>query len=308
MNNAQIAYHLQKEIMELSKDENNFFRTKSLQKAVETINRIPFDLAGKSPQELTQINGIGKGIADRIVKIVQENKTGGGADLLQIEGLGIKTLQKIEELFGEMDLAKVKQLAEAGSLLQIPRMSPKTVVKILEGIGKIERGENIRRPAATGQSIADRVLKDLDGLVERVEAVGSLRRGSPTIKDVDIIIVTNNRKAVYEKLVAESYDLVMSGEAILRFRDESGVMTDITFLDPQDWAPTLLYRTGDKNFNIFMRAIAKSKGWRLNEHGLFGADGALLARDSEEQIFKAYGWPFIPPQDRADGRWRKYTG
>ena len=47
-----------------------------------------------------------------------------------------------------------------------------------------------------------------------------------------------------------------------------------------------------------MRNVAKSKGLKLSEYGLFKADGSKLKIKSEEDYFDALEMEYIPPKFR----------
>ena len=61
----------------------------------------------------------------------------------------------------------------------------------------------------------------------------------------------------------------------------------------------LLYFTGSKEHNVRLRGIAKKKGWKLNEYGLFEGEKLIPCRD-EAEIFRALGLSYIPPELRED--------
>jgi DNA polymerase (family 10) len=54
----------------------------------------------------------------------------------------------------------------------------------------------------------------------------------------------------------------------------------------------------DADLNKKMRSIAKSKGLKLSEYGLFKEDGTKLKINSEEEFFKALDMEFIEPKFR----------
>lgn len=71
----------------------------------------------------------------------------------------------------------------------------------------------------------------------------------------------------------------------------------------------LLYWTGNDIFNRSMRLLARKKGMRLNQHGLFKdvlrgpngeklTKGILIEAHDEQKIFKALGVPYWPPGQR----------
>jgi DNA polymerase (family 10) len=60
----------------------------------------------------------------------------------------------------------------------------------------------------------------------------------------------------------------------------------------------MLHFTGSKVHNIKMRAIAKEKGWLLNQHGLFDKDSNLIKCSTEKEIFDKLEIDYIEPEFR----------
>jgi DNA polymerase/3'-5' exonuclease PolX len=153
----------------------------------------------------------------------------------------------------------------------------------------------LRRPLSEVQPIIDAVLNIIKPLVSRIEVAGSIRRGRKDIKDADIVCI-GEAAPVANALGAAGLNFVVSGPSILRGHSQ-GFLMDIRFTDELHYGALLLMYTGPKEFNIRMRSEAKSRGMSLNEYGL-SKDGVLIASRAEEDIFKAMGWPYIPPNQR----------
>jgi DNA polymerase (family 10) len=55
--------------------------------------------------------------------------------------------------------------------------------------------------------------------------------------------------------------------------------------------------TGSPRFNIWQRALAKRKGFRLNEYGLW-RENEWIAGRTEREIFDILGMKYYHPQER----------
>jgi len=152
-----------------------------------------------------------------------------------------------------------------------------------------------RIPRVQVEPLIRLVLSRLSPAIEQAEVVGSYRREKPDVKDVDILIIGDPKQALQ---IAEQFadDIVMSGDFIIRFHHRD-VLFDLTFTNKKEWGACLLYRTGSKQFNIKTRAVAKKKGLRLNEHGLFEGE-KCLASETEEEILRELGFVWVEPRDR----------
>lgn len=156
--------------------------------------------------------------------------------------------------------------------------------------------------------------KLFDGL-GKYEIVGSWRRGKDTYKDVDILtVMTPKEWATFKDRLQEDDNFGPApghthpdfGDEVIRGGYRNGTRYD--YLDvnrvpnPDEWGAWLLFRTGSAQFNIAMRGYLKKFGCGLNERGLIGPDGNVVASKTEEDIFSAIGIPYIKPEDREDAR------
>src|SRR5262249_59779639 len=63
----------------------------------------------------------------------------------------------------------------------------------------------------------------------------------------------------------------------------------------------LQYFTGSKAHNVKVRTLAQRKGLTLNEYGLNEeTSGRLVASATEEEIYRALGMDWVPPEMRED--------
>jgi DNA polymerase (family 10) len=79
------------------------------------------------------------------------------------------------------------------------------------------------------------------------------------------------------------------------------------FITNQDSYGACLYQsTGPAMYNVHKRKLAKSKGFKLNEYGLFDREtNEKVAGETEESIFEAMGWSYKEPHQRKAPSWIK---
>jgi DNA polymerase (family 10) len=137
--------------------------------------------------------------------------------------------------------------------------------------------------------------------VIRCEACGSLRRRGETIGDLDILFSSTEPGPVLEHFVKlpDVAKVLAHGPTKASVRLLDGVQCDLRGVADEQYPFALAYFTGSKAHNIVMRRRAIERGLRLNEYGLEGADGLVPCR-SEEDLFKALGLAYIPPELRED--------
>ena len=274
---------------------------------------------------LTNLDGVGKGTAERIVEFVDtgsvsehqellERIPSGLFDVLEIPGLGPKAVKLMWEELGITSVEELKAKLDSPELLALPRMGKKSIENIRKAIEFSEKAGD-RIPLGVARPIALEILEELRSLpgVEQANYAGSLRRGRETIGDLDFLVACQDPAAVREHFVrrAAVTQVLAKGETKSSVRLEvSGValQADLRIVEKDAYGAALMYFTGSKEHNVRLREIAIKKDRRLNEYGLFeGKDerpqdsGATpLAAASEEEIYEALDLSFLPPELRED--------
>lgn len=80
----------------------------------------------------------------------------------------------------------------------------------------------------------------------------------------------------------------------------SGFPVDIFSTTEENWAMSMVIRTGPKSSNIRLAMAAKKKGWRLNAYGAgyTREDGSILACKTEREVFELVGLEYKEPWER----------
>ena len=194
----------------------NPFRVRSYQNASRTLGGLEEDLwEVTSEGRLTNVKGIGKGIAGLITEALTEGRWGdigelytsvppGLIEMLAIPGLGPK---RIKQFYDELEIESIEQLrvaGENGHLRELDRMGEKSEQKILDGIELLKRFSGRRRldvGLLYGEALEGRI-SSMDG-VSRAQLAGSTRRRKETIGDLDIVaaVLPEDVESVTEQIV-----------------------------------------------------------------------------------------------------------
>lgn len=132
-------------------------------------------------------------------------------------------------------------------------------------------------------------------LPEKTQVAGSLRRDEPKVKDIDLVTVLPMDE-LRKRLAEKGLKPLSSGQSNLTVKYQ-GQQVNVYHADPDHFGATLMYASGPRGANIHNRALAKAKGWRLNQYGLFDESGKLIASD-EHGIYQALGKTWRKPQHR----------
>lgn len=131
---------------------------------------------------------------------------------------------------------------------------------------------------------------------------GSILRKKETVHDIDIVV-----GSTYPPIVEWIQKQIESNDNKNSYNLKGalyGLHTDVWLCPPEEWAPMLLFATGPRRFNIFMRKRAKDQGMVLNQKGLFErtADngcGARIDNNLEGNIiWHVLHRRWIPPEER----------
>ncbi len=295
----------------------NRFKVRAYRVAAQSVDAL--DEAIEDVQRegrLRQVPGVGEHIAEKIDQFLRTGsldyydklKKGAPADfeeLVQVEGLGPKRVLALHDALGIQTLKDLEDAAVSGRLAKVAGFGAVSQAKILEGLGRLERGDRV--PYSDAKKQADALVKALRmraGVV-RVELAGSLRRKKKTIGDIDLVAAVKDAKNVgsfFSKL-PQVAAVIASGPTKVSVRLESGRQCDLRMVKPVEFGAAWLYFSGSKAHNIELRKVAQGRGWKLNEYGLFDMHGDVLAQETEEEIYEKLGFGFIPPKLREQVGW-----
>ena len=152
------------------------------------------------------------------------------------------------------------------------------------------------------RSIAERVRGVLSPYCDKIEIAGSIRRGKPTVHDIDLVMIPKSgQDLMLNSLLCSMGKIVLDGPRVKRLQlPDENITVDIYLATPDTWTVLLLIRTGSAESNVRLSSLARRKGWRLKAsgEGLFDEDSNRIAGDTEESIFEALGIPFQQPHER----------
>jgi DNA polymerase (family 10) len=326
MDNKAIANILYEtaDLMEIANEDS--FRIRSYRRAAEALEASPERIADiiSEDKKLLAIPGIGKGMVANLKEIFREGKLLLHAELLKkynptmlellkIQGLGPKTIALIWSEFHISDIEGVEKLAREKKIQTLPRMGEKQEQKILKGIEDYRRISG-RFHLDAADTVAQNLIAHLSGTpgIEKITPAGSLRRGRDTVGDIDILVTgkswsatagakNGNATAAIEKTLTFPgiLQVLVKGDDKVSFKLRNGMQVDVRFLSPDSFGAAMQYFTGSKSHNVNLRQRALKQGLTLNEYGLVRIeDKKRVAGKTEEEVYKALGLDYIPPELR----------
>jgi DNA polymerase beta len=270
------------EIRDYEKLVRNEYKYRAYEKVLKVIKSFSFEI--KSISRLKNISGIGK---KTLIKIKEYLDTG--------------TMNRLEEVR--------KEFNSLNSFLNIYGVGLKKAIELYKKniltIDDLKHHTNILNQT---QKIGLKYFDELNKKIPRVEIqkfekyikkffpiiiCGSYRRKLPYSRDIDIIIDSKYKDKLDSLDIIK--DILISGEKIVSavcIIDKIHRKIDFRFVNKKDYWFSVLYFTGSKEFNIYIRSMAKKKGIKLNEY----SSGKHV--DSEKDIFEMISLKYIPPHKR----------
>ena len=293
------------------------FRIRSYRTAASAIEGTPEsveDLLRNPEKKVTDIPGIGKGIA-AILKEISERGSferrdemlqkypASALELLKIQGLGPKSIALLFEQYRVCTIDDLERLCKEQKLRELPRMGAKLEEKVLKSIAQYRQSAG-RFLLSFGYRTAAEIteyLRQIPG-VDHVIAAGSLRRAKETIGDLDLLASGPGAVATLEHLTHHPRVHQVLGQgankASVLFGME-GIQVDLRAVPPESYGAALQYFTGSKEHGVNLRTRALKQGLTLNEYALARLDdNTRVAGDTEESIYEALGLPYIAPELR----------
>ena len=175
-------------------------------------------------------------------------------------------------------------------------------------------------------SVGNALVALLRPYVTQIEIAGSLRRGKPEVSDIEILFVPATQTSpdgLFDTLTVDLADayiesLYKSGLIGKRFNSAgyiaawgpknklgihipSGIPVDFFATTADNWAVSLVIRTGSLETNLKLTTGAHKMGRSLHAYGSgvsIHATGEQIKCNSEEDVFRCCNVPYLPPELR----------
>ncbi len=145
--------------------------------------------------------------------------------------------------------------------------------------------------------IAVRVVEEMLPYCERIEIGGSLRRKKAEVKDIEIIVISNDREGL--KKVVDKW-MRVKGEVTGKYTQRilpDGIKLDLFFATKENFGNIFLIRTGNWQFSRQMMIKLLQKGLKQKDGYLWKGEEKINCYE-EEDIFRLLDTPYIEPEKR----------
>ena len=316
-------------IKDIKKISTNQFRIKQLKNVLLILKKYPKKIDLNNYEELSNIDGIGKGTIERIKEILNNGLLSELNNFIDTTKEKTKIIENLESVVGIGNVHAV-ELYNYGikSVKDLKKKIKNNEIKVSDKIklglkyhGKFEG--NIPRKETNNvyklfKKIINKINKKLPEDEKYIfEICGSYRREKITSNDIDVLI---SKKGKIESNCLENIIKILKTNIIddkpflidditdkniqtkymgfAKYKDNPPRRVDIRFVPFEFYYSALLYFTGSAELNKKMRNIAKSKKLKLSEYGLFKENGDRLPINSERDVFDILGIEYLHPRLR----------
>ncbi len=292
------------------------FRVLSYHRAAHVLRAWPEPLAVMSAEgRMTEVPGVGKKLAVSISQIVEsgtfpeyeqvkETFPASLVEIMEIGGVGPKKARVLHDELGVESLDDLAVALAEGRVGELPGFGERTADNIKAGIEAFRRHHE-RILLFEARPLAEEIAAHLSSVpgVEHVEPAGSLRRWQETVGDIDVLVSSADPEAVMEaaRTMPLTTGVIGSGPTKTSVLTTSGLQVDVRVVAPNQWGAALQYFTGDKEHNIRLREIAKKRGLKVNEYGVFATENdERCGGATEQEVYDLLGMPTPPPEIRTN--------
>ena len=318
MDNANIAAAFDQLADLLEFQGANAFRIRAYRNSSRVIRDYPESIASlvnTDPSSLTDIDGVGKAVAEKCVVLVQTGQLpqiqeilkqvpATVLDMLRVPGLGPKKAALLYRELGIENLEQLEQACQQEQVRALKGLGAKTEQQILQGIA-IADAANQRIYWYEADQIATELRAHFSSCtgIDQFEFAGSYRRGRETVGDLDILVVSGDSEQVMDHLASfpAVEETIARGDTKMSIRLTTSFQVDLRVVARESFGAAFQYFTGSQAHNVHLRGLARQRGLKINEYGIFRVeeeDEIYIAGETEEDLYAALDLPVFAPELR----------
>jgi len=277
------------------------FKARAYARGAEVLERLDADLGELvEARRLTSLPGIGPALAAMITDLYQTGRSqtleeqrgrvpAGAVELSRIPRLGLDKIAALHAALGIRTLDDLEAACVAGRVRTVKGIGERTERRILEAIRKLREPEAQHVLLPEALAIADAMSNHLGktpGIVG-VDAAGDLRRWYESVDRLSMVVASDRpddtmKHAARAPLLNE---VTSRGKQVLEGRLASGLPLRVEVVSRPAYASALLRATGSAAHVQRVERLARERG-------------VELVGESEAEIYRSLGLPYIAPELR----------
>jgi len=300
-------------------EDKNRFRIAAYERAADSVEHASSELKDVWDEgKLVDIAGIGPSIAEHLDELFKTGKSDhfekvkdgiypSVFELMKINGIGPRSANQLARDLGiksaEDAVGRLKKAAKEGKIAGLENFGRESEQAILIATREYEEKPEDRMFINKAQMLADELIVWMrkSRVVKNADALGSLRRKSPTVGDIDIAVAASDPEGAIEHFTKYSKKsrVLERGDRTASILLAGNIQVDLMVERPESYGALLQHFTGSKHHNIALRELALKIGLSLSDYGIKKLGKAKIYEfETEEKLYSALGMDWIPPELR----------
>lgn len=306
--------------------KDNRFKIIAYQNAADAVENLTKEIYHIWEEgNLEQIPGIGKYIKSYLEEYFKNGKSKefdlifkgipeAVFELMRVPSIGPKKAYALSMKFNiktkKEAVDKLIKIAKQGQISNLPNFGEKSEQLILKSLNLYKDKSSIsqRMTMPYALNVANDICYYLEQnpFVIKTEILGSLRRKTETVGDIDIAVecLDKNQKVIieyflkYPKIISKEN----SGNSKSSIIINPGIKVDLRLQERNSFGTLLQYFTGSKRHNIKLREYAQRKSMSISEFSIKETNkiNQIITHkfDNEVKLYNFLGLQYIPPEIR----------
>ncbi len=319
LTNQEVLQILKEVLASMEVKGENFFKIRAYQNAIVSIEHLTNSVYELWENDrLDEITGVGSTLKQHLQELFSTGKVKefeqkikdlpqGMFSLIGLRKVGAKTAYKLATNFNlnnrETALDEVKKLAENHKIQVLPGFGAKSEKDILDAIEnlKFNKSEKQRTMISKAEKIVERIKDYMqqNSEITYCEAMGSFRRRSATIGDLDFAVASEKEESAIQYFLKfpEIKEILGQGEKKASVVLKNDLQVDVRVIKKNELGSMLQYFTGNMQHNVQLRTYALQNEMSISEYGI-KYKGILEEFENEKDFYKRLGLSYIEPELR----------
>ena len=315
MKNSDVAEQLL-EIADLLDVLGERFKPEAYRRAARSIESLAESVEEVAARNgLRAVPGIGEAIDEKVRELLRTGSIPyleklrrsvppGLRELMRLPGLGPKTARRFWVEFSIEGPAELDEAIRVGRLQGAKGFGDRKIAQLSAALAAAATSPSaVRLPIEAAYPLARSLLRALraSSAAQEVAIAGSFRRGRETVGDLDVLVTSAAPEEVFDVFskLAEVREVRLRGPTKETVVLHGGLQVDLRVVEPAAFGAALQYFTGSKDHNVRLRSLARDRGLKINEYGVFRGEERVGGR-TEEELYGLLDLAWIPPELRED--------
>jgi DNA polymerase (family 10) len=285
------------------------FKARAFERGAQLVSAMGDELGRLiADEELAGIDGIGPSLIKQISELWQTGSSSllarlraeyplGAGELSRIQGMTARRIRSASEQLGIRTIEELRDACAQGRIAPLKGFGDKTQARLLSAIDALEARQTGEKRILLyeAEELFARIREHLSAsdAVRAVELSGAARRAEETVRELEIVVVSDQPERVYDRLKELGAVIYVDRRRKVAYLT-SGIPLCLHIAGPAEAGLSLLRSTGPEAHVTELEARAKKRGRALGE-----SDSERALPEAEAELYRQLALSPIPAELRA---------